>query len=366
MIIDTLAESSFSKELKPTELVKIRRVSFAFLFRVITNKQFIDKLEVLVDSRSEARDFKKKLMWKGDIALKLKLFLYNAKVNKLSSRRAVAGRRHYQVGVLDAQEAYKELKWLSPKLKMKYKENNKESVEEWNTWLEAILEEVRLFTRKFVYRKLRFVVEANGLEFEDIIMELYGKAINTLYFYYPNIDSQLHAVNIAKRVIHNHGINVIMKYNSAKLGRIQKDVKGFINNTINIDSAIRSTALKDELNIDVMKSLSTSITGGSTSEENFILALDVKKILSTASKKRSDFIRLLMGEFNHDYTLWLREQKVILEEETNMEYYDRVQCKKQGRDKFISRVCEFLHISNSKFKKFISRTTRELKEYNEK
>ena len=84
--------------------------------------------------------------------------------------------------------------------------------------IEEILEKVDVYTNVFIYRKLRFIYQNidNSLTHEDLKTELLYQGIKNVFTVYPVIDNRLHALNICKRAVQNHGLNLISRMTCLK------------------------------------------------------------------------------------------------------------------------------------------------------
>lgn len=86
--------------------------------------------------------------------------------------------------------------------------------------------EITDYTARFVYKKLKFVYQGQGLTPDDIYQDLYLWGVYALYRAYPRIDSMLHATNIVKQAIHNRGINLIKEATAASRSRFHTSADG--------------------------------------------------------------------------------------------------------------------------------------------
>lgn len=187
--------------------------------------------------------------------------------------------------------------------------------------------ETQTWLGKFVSRKLRFIVQSQGLHRNDIENELLYKGLQGLYTMYPRVECKLHAVNVVKRVMHNQGINMIHHYTSQKIGRLQSDSSGAWH--------IRVVSI-DELQF-------ASVAAPEQSD----LAVDLSLALYRYTGKRRTFIELLCGAYSERFTAWLGAAGRRVE--TNEILYERL-----NTEEYVKLVLRYLNVSFEQGVKFMS------------
>lgn len=181
------------------------------------------------------------------------------------------------------------------------------TLEKLDNQIVQITNDTRTWLGKFVSRKLRFVIQSQGMERHDIEGQLRYKGIQGLLNMYPCVETSLHATNVVKRVMHNQGINMIKHYTTQKNGRLQVDGNGaFQARVISIDNVSKTRA-------------------GDDSTEANDLKLDANRLLSSYSGKRRRFLELLCGNYCPQFTDWLLDAGYKIE--TNEELADRLKQK---------------------------------------
>jgi hypothetical protein len=320
-------------------------------------------------SRKEANAFREAVLWDGYIMRNLKLWLFRCHRRGLTRKEGLALCKKFGLKKDDAKAYYYYLRYVKKSMPKIY--SLCYSPKKFEAWMAECIEEVNTFTMKFVYKKLKFVFSGQGLKAEDIAMDLYLKGMQALCFYMPRVETREHAVNIIKKVIANHGKNIIGKNTTQKAGRIIAQHDGtdekstfaqWTNRIMNIEAATTTAVLKERYRTNTHDVLSVPITGTkNVSEHDYELSLDVKKMLMQASPKRKQFLRLLMGEFDYDFTLWLRDEELIDEDQNNQDFYDRMS--KAKMEKLMQYICSFLKLSDERTKKWIRKTRRHLEVY---
>lgn len=173
----------------------------------------------------------------------------------------------------------------------------------------TIVSQTQTWLGKFVSRKLRFIVQSQGMHRSDIEHELVYKGIQGLYAMYPRVESQLHATNVVKRVIHNQGINMIHHYTTKKMGRLIVDGTGaWHSRVISLDDAQLNTVAAPEASD---------------------LHMDFSLVLHRYTGKRRQFLELLSGAYCERFTSWLCEKGHVVE--TNEILLDRMDIRKYVR-----------------------------------
>lgn len=167
------------------------------------------------------------------------------------------------------------------------------TLEKLDATLVRIFQEIRTWCHKFIFRKLRFVMTSQSMTVHDIEYELIGKGIQGLMQMYPLVESFLHAVNIIKRTLHNHGINIITSYTHQKRARVLKGADStFYSNTVSYD-AIQS----------VVDATNSEFIEGPRNDD---LKMDVENLCKKLPHKKRYCVRLLSGYECPLFTDWLR------------------------------------------------------------
>ena len=91
------------------------------------------------------------------------------------------------------------------------------------------------FSRKYVMRKMKFLTGPD-MTYDDIVQDLMCKCTMSMMKMYPCIESEAHFVNLAKRCIHNHGINIISHYTTKSRRPVMQTEDGnFVRTTVSLD-----------------------------------------------------------------------------------------------------------------------------------
>lgn len=219
------------------------------------------------------------------------------------------------------------------------------TLEKLDATLVRIFQEIRTWCHKFIFRKLRFVMTSQSMTVHDIEYELIGKGIQGLMQMYPLVESFLHAVNIIKRTLHNHGINIITSYTHQKRARVLRGAdETFYSNTVSYD-AIQSvvTAASNELIED---------------PKNNDLKIDVEKLCERLPHKKRYCVRLLSGYECPLFTDWLRSIGKVRALASNTDLQERIPAVE-----YMKLIFEYLKVPFEKGMAFINRLKELLNPY---
>lgn len=154
-------------------------------------------------------------------------------------------------------------------------------------------EKCRLFIRKMVYRKMRFIFESNGMEPDDIIKHVTASGIQAAMFTYPRIESGTHLLNIITRTAHNDCMNYLDKYTTKKRARLNE----------NQNYSLHDSRVVVPIDSPEAKNFMESQEDDTLDKET--LRESVRKLIFTFSEKQQLFIKLLSGQYDETFTKWL-------------------------------------------------------------
>lgn len=155
---------------------------------------------------------------------------------------------------------------------------------------------IDVYMGKFITKKLSFLVKSYGLTYHDIKTDMIFSGINAIYKSYPKFESDLHAINIAKRAIHNAGMGLISYNTKSCRNQLYKDKDGLFQSKlrdISTAAAIPVSDQKDEL----MTHKSIELL---TTSNNLLNAQGQRFIRIAAGKYDADFSQYI-GMDNREY-----------------------------------------------------------------
>ncbi len=200
----------------------------------------------------------------------------------------------------------------------------------------------KLFVRKMVYRKMRFIFEAHAMEPDDICKKLIADGIQAAMFTYPNITSMEHLSSTIKRTAHNEGMNFIDKYTTKGRGRLRA----------NADSKFDSRVVVPIHSPEVIEYLG-KIENAIEEDEIRDTTLSVRKVLSQYNEKQQYFIRLMSGEYDKKFTQWLKDESKSKKD--NDVLFDRIKFAA-----YVSLALDYLGVSEKAGKKLIKKLKTQL------
>lgn len=235
---------------------------------------------------------------------------------------------------------------------------------EFCTKCDDILEDLQLFCKKFVIKKLKFVVQMNGLFVDDIVQELIAYGIYANYRAYPESMGTKHMLNIAKQAAKNRGENIIKESVAFSRSRlIRHEDNTFSARIISLHSkAISSDYILDgtrgQGGTMVCTSLMAGLDGNSVEGESARdpeRGRDLQQAVATmldhfSSPTARLFVELLMGVYDPEFSKWLGQ--------ANDEMFDTAE-----RIVYADKVREYLGVSVAKAQNFVQGLRTELRDF---
>ena len=168
-----------------------------------------------MNTRLGVMDFRRNLQANGFWIRNLKLWLWwtvcgEGKFKKSAPKFGIDGEN------FSAAEVMLGSKPLMGKLRKLSQTYEAHDLGTYNRMYSDALNGAKKYAASFAYRKMRFLTWGNAhVDLNDLEQELLYCGLLGAQKQYPKLESELHLLNIFKRCIHNHGINII-KYHTAK------------------------------------------------------------------------------------------------------------------------------------------------------
>ncbi|QJT71076.1 hypothetical protein GR11A_00038 [Vibrio phage vB_VcorM_GR11A] len=354
-ILDSLLTKHFNTPIDKKQRKKILLSTLRHVLRIETSSQHKETLRKVYGAESRVIDFQRDLSNTGYIIKNLKLFLvyhYNSKLFGVSQLLKPA--KLFGLKVEDAKlinllredtDALTKLDKLCKKLEKPL------TVKEMDSLLISVNSKLFTYTSKFAGRKLRFATLGSHLRIDDIASELRLLGMQGLLKAYPQMDSELHALNIAKRTIHNQGINMIHHFTSqGRCSLVREDDGTFSSLKVSLDVFDESSG-PTECSVAVSLDGSTVSAGDATSD----LSMTYKRLIKAHKGSKKKFIKLLAGHYSPSFSRWLTKNSTYIEQ--NDELFDRLQ-RRGSLSRYINLVSDYLGMSRSDSTRFLT----ELKE----
>lgn len=334
----TLLVKKADPQLSVKDEVAVYNATVLYLFRGLNYKTYGTRLKKLSGGAVNVRAITDALSQSGEVIKVLKVWLFYVVKHKLNYERSLELATKWGVDERDvlafttiSRTALAHMRRLAAKFAAL-------TLEKLDANLARIIQETAVWRGKFVSRKLRFVIQSQGMHRHDIESELIYKGIQGLMMMYPCVETYLHAVNVVKRVVHNQGINMIHHYTTQKMGRLTQDSAGaFHSKVVSLDEA--------QLNL---------LAAPETSSD---LRIEVHRLIERYQGKRRKFVELLCGAYCPEFTAWLIKLGYKLE--TNEELMDRVKS-----DDYMKLALRWLEVSVEAGKKFLEKLRVQFSAYN--
>lgn len=103
-----------------------------------------------------------------------------------------------------------------------------------------------IYIRKFVIRKLRFLVSYGVYTVDCMCSQLMAAALLAFRKQFPRFDSELHALNACKQAIHNAGMGLIEHHTRDKRNVLKRNADNTFTSSISSMDAVGDTLSVDE------------------------------------------------------------------------------------------------------------------------
>lgn len=338
------------RRLSKTKRRTLIDATIRYAFRTLNARDYEALFREVTEHKIRLIELRRSLLSDGYVMKNLKMYLYYAHTNKRTDLLDVE--RAFKVKLRD-RDLYKALLPETRRQLDGFKAQGFKAMTLYGFDEACVLalKKVKNFTRKFVNRKMKFIMTSDSQETHDIAAHLEMNGLQALMLYYPAFETMEHLINIMKRTIHNTGINYIEKHTSAKRGRLSRDSEGAFTAKV---VPLHSVAVEKELSTIEN---GTQIDG--SREDTFSLRITVEKLLSKFSDKRQQFLQLIMGHYSEDFSRFLRETGASTLD--NDLLWDRA----QDLDEYIQHTLDFLGVSYSTGDKFVSHLRKVLADFRE-
>ena len=148
---------------------------------------------------------------------------------------------------------------------------------------------IDVYMGKFITKKLSFLVKSYGLTHHDIKTDMIFSGINAIYKSYPRFESKLHAINIAKRAIHNAGMGLISYNTKSCRNQLYRDQDGLFQSKVRELSTIATLPIEDN-------------------KEELVTHKSIELLISSntlLNEQGQRFIRIAAGKYDADFSQFL-------------------------------------------------------------
>ena len=301
------------------------RRTLGYLFQVVTARDFMADLKKLGSyTPTELHVFKTNLLNNGYLIFNVKTYLYACIYRNAFDKASCTplARKNGIKSLADARLIVLVTGSLRAKLQefvaLGYKSLCASTLMK---HISSLCSNLSTYIHKFVYRKMAFIVRSHGIEFSDLISDLNAKVVQSTLLRYPRIETKLHLENLAKRSVHNYGINLIYRYTTRSRQRLTRADDGtFSANTFHYDAIVLNpeVASSEGMCCDMLG----SCTFTSSATDSLDLRISVLDVLKTLDDKRRKFVHLLMY-YDADFSKFLIGRGMIKDTETNEDLQER-------------------------------------------
>lgn len=209
-------------------------------------------------------------------------------------------------------------------------------------------EDLVTYTRKFINKKMKFIMKSYDQELLDIEHTLKACALYGLQRSYPSFEHLGHGIAIAKTLIKRNGINFIQEMTTKKKDQLLHDeaTDTYSKRTVSMDAIADGTG--QFLTADgtfVHRSLLVVGLGGSSTVEGIawdtLHALKQLQNSSALKNKQREFLKLMLGTHSEAFSDFLGRQNDELLESIPYTTYTKL-------------VCAFLRIPHDAASEFLA------------
>jgi hypothetical protein len=218
-------------------------------------------------------------------------------------------------------------------------------LDEMKRFFEEELYSTLLISAKFWTRKkLHFIVQSTNCDYADFHVELLEKALQTFYKLLPLDDSKPKEYVIAylKKTIKNTTMNIINTHTSSKGGRKVNDGK------YNFSLIVAS---ENQLGLEQKVVFNEAFAVPCNPIPTFENKISVRQVLDVYQDRDSKyrFLCILLGNYDEQFTKWLKKNNIGKRNETNIEVQDRLDI-----DLYNRYIGEYLNFGRRHTNRFIS------------
>ena len=218
---------------------------------------------------------------------------------------------------------------------------------------QQVYEPVYKYAKALAYKKLRFIAKSNNYEIADLAEDIMEKVVQSFYLLVPTDQPVEYVQNYLKRSAHNRAINLIKTHTTQKNGRIVSvsEVHGMREFSLLCVSGNQGAINPEAPTLDV----DHGDDGKAVAE--FETRFSVSEILTKhqRSERKYQFLIILMGEPDSDFTSWLQQNGYCKQDEDNTD----VQMK-TGVEEFNKLIARYMEVRYEHIRNFIDSLRPEL------
>lgn len=338
MILNTLLRQHMGRGVSTTP--RLNRMFVAFLFAHINSAKFtrIIKREFPEATNDQVKEFRKSLNSNGYILFNLKPYIFRA--FKRDCRKKIECKQIGNDFGVDPSDlklvlccwANQSMEQHMTLLADQYPALAPKTL---HKKIRRIASENRLFAHKFVLRKMRFIWKNphNSTTANDLTTDQLITGIQSVMVKFPRIETMDHASNIARRGIHNGGINTIKTFTRKSRAVITGDGEGgFVGKVGFFDDSTETAAMSDHKPNDVQ------VLEG---------RINVQQLLSFYKGPKKVAVKALMGLHLNEFSAWLEDNAASRHRIPNDELFDAFM-ERNALDQYERYLVQYLGIDQQR------------------
>lgn len=315
---------------------QVSSLALDYIFKNVSAQSFAQGINKIASMPVRSIEVRRNLLKDGNLMKNGKLFLLQKATGQKRPIDIGQDKKLWSLCTPEQKRQFRKLSYNAPVTK-----------EEFDDLIMYCLNGVDVYTKKLVRRKCRFIKQSQGIDYSDIESVVILEALQNLFFMYPRFDSELHALNIMKRMVRNFTMNYIETFTRQKVQRIENVDGGFRSKMVPIHTEAAMAYFQQD----------TLVQEAAQKEyKKLSLSIEIDRLLSKYTGKKKQLIELCMGRYDKCFSAYL-ERKGITKRD-NDEWLDTVEFKI-----YLDQVIEYLQVPKQKAYKFMEKIKDILKEY---
>lgn len=338
--VEYVLVEKFGLSLTRSQIKEATEITLSYVFKFLSASQYSKKLKALL-SEDRVIEIRNYFLHDGYLLKNIKPWLYHVYYYNAFRKDREKIRKAFNVDIEDEPliNVVKNMKGMNTLINKKYPPL---SLKDIDSVIVYALKKSDVFTKKFVFRKMAFIVRTQGIEFGDLINEVKEAAIHSVLFTYPRFKTFDHCLNTVKRTIHNKGVNLLEFYSGDSRSRLMQTSEGMISKNVPMSYAITDESYNDFLECNLQNN-----------ETNIDDVMSIQSLLRTYTGRRQQFLSLLV-EYNEDFTEYLHNKKIT--KKTNDDYRESCSDLKQ----YIKHCLDYLGVSEKKGNSYINNIRKQI------
>ena len=192
--------------------------------------------------------------------------------------------------------------------------------------------EIELYIRKFLFRKMSFIIKNYGVPFEDLTESVQERAIHNLRMNYPNWKNSGEMLAMSKSAIANAGHNIIKFYAATKRAKLDK-----MNNAVEISMEAMAEVAGDGFEYTALVYSDVFERG----MERIDAAMSLTSLMAKVTQPNKKlFLTLLGGKYDFGFSEYLGQDNTSYTANEDFE-------------KLFGRACTYMGVTQTRASTFL-------------